>query len=84
LYIKAGKSFFNVQKEKLSSRTFAAEQDNLEDVKGFRGQACCCEKVKKLDETTDLQNKARFRQTKKLKMIEKSERRIGSKSSLYD
>jgi hypothetical protein len=38
LYIKAAKSFFNVPREKLSARPFAAEQDNFEHVKGFRGQ----------------------------------------------
>jgi hypothetical protein len=38
LYIKAAKLFFNVPREKLSPRPLAAEADNLEDVKGFRGQ----------------------------------------------
>jgi hypothetical protein len=38
LYIKAAKSFFNVRREKLSPRPLAAEADNLDDVKGFRGQ----------------------------------------------
>jgi hypothetical protein len=38
-YIKVVKSFFNVPREKLSPRLLAAESDNLEDVKGFRGQA---------------------------------------------
>jgi hypothetical protein len=38
LYIKAAKSFFNVPREILSPRPLAAETDNLEDVKRFRGQ----------------------------------------------
>jgi hypothetical protein len=38
LYIKAAKSFFNVLREKLWPRPLAAEADNLENVKGFRGQ----------------------------------------------
>jgi hypothetical protein len=38
LYIKAAKSFFNIPREKLSPRPLAAEADNLEDIKGFRGE----------------------------------------------
>jgi hypothetical protein len=38
LYIKAAKSFFNVLREKLWPRPLAARHNNLEDVKGFRGQ----------------------------------------------
>jgi hypothetical protein len=38
LYIEAAKSFFNVPREKLWPRPFAAEAANLEDIKGCRGQ----------------------------------------------
>jgi hypothetical protein len=38
LYIKAANWFFKVPKEKLSPRPLAAQQDNLENVKGFRSQ----------------------------------------------
>jgi hypothetical protein len=36
--IEAAKSFFNIAREKSSPRPLAAEADNLEDVKGLRGQ----------------------------------------------
>jgi hypothetical protein len=35
MYIKAGKSFFNVPGAKLSLRPLAAEADNLKDIKEF-------------------------------------------------
>jgi hypothetical protein len=38
LYIKVAKSFLNVPRDKLSPRSLAAEANNLEDVKRFRGQ----------------------------------------------